>query len=154
MTDGIDNARVLQNLRAIIRAEVRSLLGFPAAYGYVIARAASDTIDATPTDDTLGLPGLNQVPMEASSIGSVTPSVGKKCRIIFENGDRRRPRCVWVEPDAGTPVVRLGDSVQVTITPANIVTMALANGSGPVTATNPVTVSGQTTGASSKVTSE
>lgn len=47
---------------------------------------------------------------------------------------------------------RKGDEIELTITPANITTMALSNGGGPVAAANSVTIKGTITQGSSKVT--
>lgn len=148
------NDRTLDSIRRIVDAEVRAIVGYPATYEYTIVAASTEFLSAEPVDDELGLPGINQVPLRASTIGRVTPLPGTMCHIVFLNGDLRKPSCTWVEADAGLPVVRVGDSVQVTITPADIATMALANSGGPVTASLPVTITGQAVTGSSRVTSE
>jgi len=151
-----DRDRLLENIRRIVEDEIRAVAGYPATYEYVIVSGSTDSLSAepAPSDPPLDLPGLNQVPMRPSSIGHVTPLPGKRCHIVFLNGDLRKPSCTWVEPDTGQPIARTGDSVQVTITPADVATMVLANSGGPVTAGAPVTITGQVTGGSSRVTSE
>ena len=52
---------------------------------------------------------------------------------------------------ASKAVGRVDDDVQITLTPADVLTMALTSPSGPVTATNPVTVTGKITSGATKV---
>lgn len=150
MTAVTSNDRTLDSLRAIIDAEIRAVVGYPGTYEYVVVAGSSDAISADPVDDSIGLPGLNQVSMRALSIGGVTPLPGTQCHIVFLNGDLRKPRCTWVEPSAGSPIARTGDTVQVTIPAQSFLVAANAGVLNPL----PVTVDGEITGGSSRATSE
>ena len=150
MTAVTSRDRALDSLRAIIAAEIRAVVGYPGTYSYVVVAGSSDALSADPVDDSLGLPGLNQVPMRALSIGGVTPLPGTQCHIMFLNGDVRKPICTWVEPEAGSPIGRVGDSVQVTIPANSFLVAANAGVLNPL----PVTVDGEITSGSSRATSE
>jgi hypothetical protein len=165
------NDRLLDSLRSITEAEIRAVVGYPGTYDYVIVSGDTDTISAEPAASDLDLPGLNHVPMRTSSIGAVDPSAGKRCHILFLNGDKRKPVCTWVEPDSGDPIAREGDAVNagylVTTTvppggvvayfPGNIIGQAAAQAAASALTPpgNVVAMTGaEITGGSSKVTSE
>lgn len=150
MTDVTPNDRTLDSIRRITASEIRAVVGYPGTYDYRIVSATTEELSADPADDSIGLPGVNHVPLRASTIGRVTPSPGTRCHIIFLDGNRRKPVCTWVEADEGLPVGRTGDSVQVTIPANSFLVAANAGVLNPV----PVTVDGQITGGSSRVTSE
>lgn len=111
MTDVTSNDRLLTNFRSLTAAEIRAVVGYPGTYDYVIVSGDTDSLSVDPADAELDLPGLNHVPMRTSSIGTVKPHAGKRCHVVFLNGDLGKPVCTWVEPDAGDPIAREGDTV-------------------------------------------
>lgn len=91
--------RVVEPFRALVRAEV-SPLRFFGTYEYVISNPKPTTIDGTPSDATLGLPDLQNVPIRGSSLASYVPPDGGKAHVEFVNGQPTRPVCTWTQADA------------------------------------------------------
>lgn len=98
-------------------------------YEYRISNPSEATIDATPVDDSIGLPELQGVPIEADAISLYSPPADGLCHIMFINGDPARPSCVWTEGNptlaqllSGTnPAAKLGDTVQSMISGTSLV---------------------------------
>jgi hypothetical protein len=92
---------------------------FYGRYEYNCTSADLSTISGTPTDDSLGLPDLNDVPLTSDSIAEYTPPTGEPFHVQFLNGDPARPICVWTSGTAtvvnvmggANPVARQGDQV-------------------------------------------
>ena len=133
--------RLLDAFRRLVGAEVAPLR-FLGTYGYVVTATDGETIDGTPTDPTQHLPPAKGWPMRSCVCGATaTPTVGRRCRVTFENGDPTLPICVGCDgppqkstldatadvkigPSASTceilggttPAVKLGDTVQSFVT--------------------------------------
>ena len=103
--------RLWQSFRALVVAEIRATVGYPGTYEYSIIRADGSTVDATPTNTTIGLPSINNLPLRTSPIGPLTPSKDRLCHVVFLSGDARAPRVTWVQPGDGPGIVRIGDDV-------------------------------------------
>jgi hypothetical protein len=133
--------RLLAALNALIDRKV-SPTKFYGRYQYTISNPTTTTVDATPVDDSIGLPDLQGVPIVADSISVYTPPDGGECHIEFLNGNPNGARCVWTEgaPShtdimAGTtPAAKLGDTVQsmVVATPPNLTGFIALGVSGPM----------------------
>lgn len=96
-TDGADVERLRGALRALVRAELSSLL-YAGTWEYTVAPSTGlpgtdNTIDCTPTDSRM--PSLTRVPLHGLGIVSV-PLAGTPCRIRFVNCDPSRPECLAV----------------------------------------------------------
>jgi hypothetical protein len=91
--------RVLGPLQQAIDARTTPLRFF-GRYSYTISNPSSTTIDGAPTDTTLGLPDLQNVPIRSDSLASYTPPSGGACDIMFLDGDPTKPVCVWTEASA------------------------------------------------------
>jgi hypothetical protein len=87
--------RLLAALRALIRQETQDrLFGL---YGYSIVGTSGATINATPTDTSIGLPPITNLPLQPGLLGeSVTPPPAGACLVAFINGDRQRPCVVGI----------------------------------------------------------
>lgn len=133
--------RVLRPIRSLVQKELAPLRFF-GRYEYTISNPTSTTVDGYPTDTTLGLPDVQNVPLRASSIASVTPTAGALCHIMFLDGRPTEPVCVWCQADASigpsavtlapqsspvSPVARVDDTVVVAFPPV----MPLSGTIGP-----------------------
>ena len=133
-------------------------------YEFTIQATNGTTVDASPTDTTLGLPGINGVELRADTLAEQAPTVGKLCHIQFLNGNLAKPKCVWCQPDAqratilggSLPSARQTDATQTTSgasVPFTVVwspTAAIPSQAGTITFTAPIP--GTITGGSGKVT--
>lgn len=104
-------------------------------YEYAVQKASADgtTVDATPTDTTLSLPGIVQLPVRLP-ISTATLGVGQKCIVYFVNGDPTRPAVLSSDPvpsvatfDAST-TLNLGPSAGTVNVGASANTVAIAGG--------------------------
>lgn len=89
--------RLLVSIRKIIRAEFPQLtyMGF---WEYAVSATDGTTIDCSPTDTAIPLPALAKVPLISGLLGELaTPVVGKKCVILFLNGDPTKARCISID---------------------------------------------------------
>jgi hypothetical protein len=91
--------RVLGPIQQIIQKEIAPTRFF-GRYGYTISNPSTTTIDGSPTDTTLGLPDVQNVPLTGDSLASYTPPSGGTAHIQFVNGDPTKPVCVWTEADS------------------------------------------------------
>lgn len=95
-------------------------------YSYTISNPSPTTIDASPVNQRIGLPDLQNVPIRADSISTYTPPDGGACDIMFLDGVPTQPICVWTAGaptmaqllGGSNPVARLGDQVQVFLQPS------------------------------------
>jgi hypothetical protein len=127
LTGGAD--RFIGALQALIARQV-SPTRFYGRYRYTISNPSASTVDGSPVDNTIGLPDLQGVPINADSISSYTPPAGGECHIMFLDGVPSQPRCVWTSSppthadllNGTTPAAKLGDTVQsmVVATPPNL----------------------------------
>jgi hypothetical protein len=93
---------------------------FYGRYRYTISNPTTTTVDGAPVDDSIGLPELTGVPINADSISSYVPPSGGECHVMFLDGVPTAPRCVWTSSppahadllDGTTPAAKLGDTVQ------------------------------------------
>jgi hypothetical protein len=152
--------RVIGPLNAVIDARVAPTR-FYGRYEYTISNPSTSTVDGSPTDTTLGLPDLQNIPLDADSISSYSPANGGTCHIMFLNGQATQPICVWTSGNptmasllgGSNPVARLGDQVQCFL-PPSLVCMGTVSGEpfvGTITVVNPIT--GTITQGSSQVNS-
>ena len=93
--------RFLGTVQALVDQRTAPLR-FAFTYEYAISNPTLTTIDATPTDSTLGLPELQGVQLRGSSIANFIPATGALCHIVFINGDPAQPRCTWCQADSST----------------------------------------------------
>jgi hypothetical protein len=91
--------RVLGPVQQIVQKELAPLRFF-GRYSYTISNPSNTTIDGSPTDTTLGLPDLQNVPLTGDSLASYTPPSGGTAHVMFVNGDPTQPVCVWTEADS------------------------------------------------------
>lgn len=144
--------RLLESFRALVGADTARLDYFGLYRCRVVKQNADGTLDLQPDDARLPpLSGI-QVYGPAGVAMSGIPA-GSHCLVSFSNGDPSQPFAALFELttatltfNGGTKAVgRVDDAVQVTIGVADVAAMALTSSAGPVTATNPVTVSGKIT---------
>jgi len=99
--------RLRSDLRAIIRAELAEL-AYAGVWEYTVTSATAATVDCVPPDGS-GMPSLSKVPMMPGLMGEVvTPTTGKKCRIVFVNQDPKRPECIGIIGDPDMIVLESG----------------------------------------------
>lgn len=126
--------RLWDAFRKLVSAEV-SQVRWNGTYEYTITATNGTTIDATPTDTELGLPGISSVQLRADSIATQTPTVGNTAHIVFLGGKLSRPVCVWTEPvgvsaslvGGGQPVARQGDFVSSAMPVGHTFTATIVN---------------------------
>lgn len=101
--------RVLGPVQQLVQKEIAPLRFF-GRYAYTISNPSSTTIDGAPTDTTLGLPDVQNVPLAADSLASYTPPSGGTAHVQFVNGDPTQPVCVWTEADSsnGPTAITIG----------------------------------------------
>jgi hypothetical protein len=120
------------------------------------ARVDSDNGDGTLNVIADARFGVTKVPLFCGVPGSKVKMLpGEQVTLGFFGNDPQKPFCVAMAQDTNVSptkkTARNGDSVQITITPANVLTMALTSSAGPVTAGAPVTVDGMITSGSSRL---
>ena len=133
LTDPAAADRFIGPLRVFIGEEMAATKFF-GRYEYIISNPTTTTVDLSPTDPSIGLPEIQNVPLTADCIASFTPPDGGKAHLQFLNGSPARPVCVWSECDQSTgpgsivlcpngsgganAVGRVGDTVVVAFPPA------------------------------------
>jgi hypothetical protein len=147
MTDSSAD-RLLGPLNSIVDQRV-SPTRFYGRYRYTISNPSTSTVDASPMDQTIGLPGLTGVPLDSDSISTYVPPNGGECHIMFADGRPTMPRVVWTAGTAtvvnvlggSVPVARQGDQVTCFL-PPTLPINGLINGSetlvGTVVIPNPI----------------
>jgi hypothetical protein len=152
--------RFLGALQAFVARQIAPTR-FYGRYEYTISSPSATTIDGSPTDDAIGLPDLQNVPLDGDSISSYVPPSGGICHIQFLNGLPTQPICVWTSGNPSsakllggpTPVARIGDTIQAFL-PPTLPVVGDVGGSpftGTITVVNPIT--GTITTGSSQVSS-
>ena len=108
LTDTKKSDLLRDALRALVRSELASIM-YSGVWEYTISSATSTTVDASPVDSRM--PTLASVPMMPGLIGEiVTPTPGKKCRIVFVNNDASRPECIGI---VGEPIlIKIGTGLR------------------------------------------
>lgn len=161
--------RIKAPLAAFVRAAVPQI-DFLAAYpGQVVNQRGPNSFDIQPDDPRM--PGCSGIPIKLPFPGfSLTLDTSKSPRamLAFANGSPSSPEIhLWEAPGAavieidattlklnggGQGCARNGDSVKVTITPADILALGLSAATGgPVSAANAADVDGNITQGSSSV---
>lgn len=127
MTGEASEDRLLDSLRAIVRAESPSLT-YSGIWEYTIESGTTSTVDATPTDERM--PAIANCPMTPGLLGEgVTPTPGSKCRVQFVNADPTRPEVVQI---IGTPVlVKIDASTLVKLGAGVLPVIVAGNFAGP-----------------------
>jgi hypothetical protein len=90
--------RLMSAIRALIREEYPQYT-YTGLYGYTIQsiNSSTGTIDAQPTDTTIPLPGLSNIPLSPSLIGDMCLATsGSTCLVEFVNADPTRPVVVSI----------------------------------------------------------
>lgn len=102
MTSASGADRLMAGFRELVRGESpgQTFLG---TYEYriqvVTGAPTASSVDATPTDPTLGLPGLSRLPLVPGTLGEgVLPVVGSTCLVQFVNGSPKRPIVTGGDP--------------------------------------------------------
>jgi hypothetical protein len=97
--------RFSRAMRSLIFAESPSA-AFAGLSEYSVTAATGGTVNAEPTDPTLGLPPLTQLLLEPSVLGeSATPAPGTLCLVQFVNGSPSRPEVVSVGPTVAAAAI-------------------------------------------------
>lgn len=138
---GFANDRALAAFRDLVRACLPQLALLGVWEYRVDAVASVTSVDCSPLDPSLGLPGAVRATLQPSILGErVTPSVGSVVLVAFVNGNAARPIVIAGDPNAtpssatllgGTAyAARVGDAT------TNGTLSAIANlGTGAVTFT-------------------
>lgn len=154
-TPPTDQDRLLAAFRALVQAELAPLR-YAGLFDYTITgvsgAAPSATISARPTDQSTGLPDINNMPC-SPAVGGVTstPTVGGQCVVAFLDHNPAKPVIVGLPSSGSLPVARLGDQVMIFL-PPTLPVQGTVSGSpfvGTITITNPI--SGSITQGSGKV---
>lgn len=147
---GTTGDRVLGPFQQMVEREVAPLRFF-GRYEYSISNPSTSTIDGSPTDPSLGLPDVQQVPLTGDSISTYTPPSGGTAHIMFVNGQPTKPVCVWTSGNptnvaiqgGANPAAKLGDTVQSMVTGTlTVLGGALTVGSTAGTPTGTIIVQG------------
>lgn len=121
--------RLIDAVRKIIRAEVPALT-FAGLYSYTVQSASGATVEASPTDTTLGLPPISGLTLSPSILGELVTGaqVGAVAYVQFVNGDPTRPVVVSLSLPSTTATI---DATALALGPgASLV--QLAGGTAPV----------------------
>lgn len=148
MTEPNANDRLLDNFRALVRAELESMgLQYVGVFGYTIKQVSGSPpnvqISAAPDDPSLGLPDLVNI-LEAPGVDGITtiPTAGIGCRVAFVDRDPTKPVIIGVNSLGVNPVARLGDQVTMFL-PPTLAIQGVGSITGPfagsITIANPVT---------------
>jgi hypothetical protein len=144
---GFASDRALAAFRDLVRACLPQLALLGVWEYRVDAVASSTSVDCSPLDPSLGLPGAVRATLQPSILGErVTPSVGSVVLVAFVNGNAARPIVIAGDPNAtpsaatllgGTAyAARVGDGVTLSIAQLNA---SGANiGGTPVTWPSPI----------------
>lgn len=113
--DSTPEDRLISLIRSVIRDEV-ARLEHGSIVEYEITRAAEMEIDCKPTaGPDSPWPPLAKVRLKAGLLGEVnTPTVGKKCLIVFMDDDPALYRCIGVEGPNQKTTFETSGNVEVT----------------------------------------
>lgn len=137
--------RLLESFRALVNTELVSLK-YAGVFQYSIVAVngapPNVTIDCRPTDLTIDLPTLSQIPMQPDISGITSiPTTGLNCTVVFLNRNPALPRIIGVDSLGVTPIARLGDQVT-SFFPPILAVNGFMNGVTPfvgtITVANPV----------------
>lgn len=133
--------RLWNSFRALVRAESPTLT-FAGIYEYGIqavhGTAPSATVDCSPTDTTIPLPPLVNIPMRSAVDGTtVTPTIGSNCLVMFVNADPSRPVVFGVDPISAMVKVQATAEIDISAPAVNI-----ANGVLPAARQTDLVVAG------------
>lgn len=153
LTSTTGQNRFLDPLNAVIAKQVAPTR-FYGRYEYTISNPTKTTVDCAPTDSSLGLPDLQNVPITADSVSSYTPPDGGTCHIQFLNGQPTRPICVWTDEaptivslmQGTNPIARLGDQIQAFLPPVLPISGVVTIGGMPSPLTGTVMIANPITG--------
>ena len=137
--------RIKAAIRAIIREEF-SRMTYRGFFSYSIVAINGSppnvTLDCTPSDPTVGLPSLQDIPMQPGIDGITTiPSAGMGCVVFFLDADPTKPRIFGLDSLGVNPVARLGDQVTMFLPPtlAVVGTVSGAPFAGSIIVASPIT---------------
>jgi hypothetical protein len=83
--------RMWAYFRALVRAEDPNR-DYRGVWEYFVQSTNGTACDLAPTDPTISLPVLRNVPMRAGLPGTIgTPAIGSKVYVTFANGDPSKP---------------------------------------------------------------
>lgn len=103
--------RILDEVRAIIRAELPSL-SYCAFWQYKIVGVSGRKVDVAPLNPGGIMPSISSVPpMPGTMAEVVTPTIGATCIIAFLDGSPTNPR--WISADSDAMSVAIDASLEV-----------------------------------------
>lgn len=131
MNQPSDLDRLLTAIRLIIRAEVPALTFF-GTYEYSIQSVDGQTVTASPTDTTLPLPSLSNLPIQSSVYAEGVTGIqsGQTCLVQFVNADPTRPEVVSLSSLSETATLDATGSV--TLGSVSTTSVALGGGTAPI----------------------
>jgi hypothetical protein len=123
--------RLLTAIRLIIRNEVPQNTYF-GVYEYTIQNVTGQTVDVRPTDTTLSLPSMNNLPIFPSVMAEAVTGlpVGSICLVRFVNADPSRPEVCSITSLSQTATIDATDTLTFGSTSTTVV--AIGGGSAPV----------------------
>lgn len=123
--------RLLTALRLIIRAEVPAFTFF-GTYEYSIQSVSGTMVSAQPSDTTLSLPSITNMPIFSSILAEQISGIqtGQLCLVQFVNADPTRPEVVSLQNPNDT--VTLDATGSVTLGSTNTTSVAFAGGTAPL----------------------
>ena len=122
--------RLVASLRLIIRGELPQLT-YCGTYEYAIQSVNGTAVSAAPTDTTLPLPTIANMPVRPSVLGESVGGIqtGQTCLVQFINANPSRPVITSLSAISNTATIDAENSVSIG---ASSIAVALAGGSAPV----------------------
>ena len=126
-----DLDRLFTAIRLILRAEVPQFTFF-GTYEYSIQSVSGQTVAAQPTDTTLPLPGISNLPIQPSVFAEGVTGIqsGQLCLVQFVNADPTRPEVVSLSQLSETATLDATGSVSIGST--STTSVALGGGTAPL----------------------
>ena len=123
--------RLLAAIRLIIRGEIPAFTFF-GTYEYSIQNVSGQTVDVRPTDTTLSLPSISNIPIFPSILAEAITGipVGSICLVRFVNADPSRPEVCSISSLSQTATIDATDTV--TLGSSNTTAVVIGGGSAPV----------------------
>ena len=107
--------RLKQSIAALVR-ELFPRVDFLGVYEYSVVTDDGTTIDATPTDATLGLPNVVRVPKRPPILGGWSKiAPGSTVTLQFVNGSPSRPEIVGGDPGQIVTQAKLEAAIKVDV---------------------------------------
>jgi hypothetical protein len=99
--------RLWSAFRALVRQEINDrLFGI---YEYSIEGTQGSAVNAVPTDPSIGLPAIANLPLDPGLLGeSISAPPAGLCRVAFLNGDRSKPCVIGIS--ASPLAITIGSS--------------------------------------------